>query len=618
MKAVFVRLKSSFMLLIFSMGLAVGGQTLAQAETIDNEKAILISKLARYVSWPAEAEQRNFVIGVYKDEEKYEYFTNFFENKGVKGKDISVRVVNTLSDAKNVHILYISSPNQKRSLNLIERLIGDSPVLLITEDSINLPLTMVDISLDKEESKIDFKVVEANILDAKLTMPDLSYLADNKESGEVLSVSPTFALKSQRAKELSSLKSKIERQESTLSELNKTLTLSKESSQKYYVALQQKEERLETVQQDNAKKSEKIKSIDEKLKRLETQFNEQKELLEQNQQVSAINVDGNNEETDTPPIELSTELNDELQVKNEALEKQNEELKKQNQIQSNSVITLTKAVKESEGQTSFQMLFYVFLVISIIALVAAYIIWKKAKDSALQTAVPSNNEDSQLLTAREEQLIKSENFAAIGYIATDITYAVGLSLDDLQATLETAGDTKNSATLKPIAALLTNFNLIAADQDDTSPQNFDVIAYIQKMMMLYEFEFSQSDILYTYSGEKELNIKSVPSYIALILLNIVNNSLKHGFDNNGNGKIALKVEKGPKGGAKIIYSDDGRGMSKATLGQVFTPFFTTQSSRGYVGVGMSTTYDLVKKKLAGDIKIDSQEGKGTTVTITLP
>ncbi|MGK2234295.1 MAG: signal transduction histidine kinase [Colwellia sp.] len=618
MKAMFVRLRSSFMLFIFSMGLVIGGQTLAQAETIENEKAILISKLAKYVGWPAKADQRDFVIGVYKDEEKYEYFTNFFENKGVKGKDISVRAVSTLSDAKNVHILYVSSPNQKRSLNLIERLIGDSPVLLITEDSINLPLTMVDISLDKEESKIDFKVVEANILDAKLTMPDLSYLADNKESGEVLSVSPTFALKSQRAKELSSLKSKIERQESTLSELNKTLTLSKESSQKYYIALQQKEERLEAVQQDNAKKSEKIKSIDEKLKRLETQFNEQKELLEQNQQVSATEVDGNNEETDTPPIELSTELNDELQVQNEALEKQNQALKKQNKIQNSSVIALTKAVEESKGQTSFKMLFYVFLIIAIIALIAAYMMWKKAKDSASQATVPSKNEDSQLLVAREEQLIKSENFAAIGYIASDITYAVGLSLDDLQAKLETAGDTNNTETLKPIVTLLTNFNLIAADQDDTSPQSFDVIAYIQKMMMLYEFEFSQSDIVYNYSGEKALNIKSVPSYIALILLNIVNNSLKHGFNNNGNGKIALKVEKGLKGGARITYSDDGKGMNKATLEQVFTPFFTTQSSRGYVGIGMSTTYNLVKNKLAADIKIDSQEGKGTTVTITLP
>ena len=618
MKAMFVRLRSSFMLFIFSMGLVIGGQTLAQAETIENEKAILISKLAKYVGWPAKADQRDFVIGVYKDEEKYEYFTNFFENKGVKGKDISVRAVSTLSDAKNVHILYVSSPNQKRSLNLIERLIGDSSVLLITEDSNNLPLAMVDISLDQEDSKIDFKVVEANIFDAKLTMPDLSYLVDNQENDDILSVSPTFALKSQRAKELSSLKSKIERQESALSELNKTLTLSKESSQKYYIALQQKEERLETVQQDNAKKSEKIKSIDEKLKRLETQFNEQKELLEQNQQVSATEVDGNNEETDTPPIELSTELNDELQVQNEALEKQNQALKKQNKIQNSSVIALTKAVEESKGQTSFKMLFYVFLIIAIIALIAAYMMWKKAKDSASQATVPSKNEDSQLLVAREEQLIKSENFAAIGYIASDITYAVGLSLDDLQAKLETAGDTNNTETLKPIVTLLTNFNLIAADQDDTSPQSFDVIAYIQKMMMLYEFEFSQSDIVYNYSGEKALNIKSVPSYIALILLNIVNNSLKHGFNNNGNGKIALKVEKGLKGGARITYSDDGKGMNKATLEQVFTPFFTTQSSRGYVGIGMSTTYNLVKNKLAADIKIDSQEGKGTTVTITLP
>lgn len=614
MKAMFMKLRSSFMLLIFTLGPILGWQAVAQAATIDNEKAILVSKLARYVSWPVEARQRNFVIGVYRDDEKYEYFTNFFKNKGVKSKDISVRLVNTLSDAKNVHILYISSPNQKRSLNLIERLIGDSPVLLITEDSNDLSLAMVDISLDREDSKIDFKVVEANVLDAKLTMPALSYLVDNKDNGEVLSVSPTFALKNQRSKELSSLKSTIERQELSLSELNESLTLSKESSQKYYVALQQNEERLEAVQEENAKKNETIKSIDKKLKRLETQFKEQQELLEKSNQDPTTVVEDNNEEPDTALIELS----EELQVKNEALEKQNEELKKQNKIKSNSVITLTKAVESSKGQASFQMLFYVFLIIAIIASVVAYMMWKKAKDSASQAVLPAKNEENPLLPVREEQLIKSENFAALGYIATDITYAVGLSLDDLQTQLETAGETKNAATLKPVVNLLANFNLIAADQDDTKIQSFDVIAYIQKMMMLYEFEFNQSDIVYNYSGEKELNIKSVPSYIALILLNLVNNSLKHAFNNDGNGKIALKVEKGLKGGAKITYSDDGKGMNKATLEQVFTPFFTTQSSRGYVGVGMSTTYDLVKKKLAGDIKIDSQEGKGATVTITLP
>jgi signal transduction histidine kinase len=103
-----------------------------------------------------------------------------------------------------------------------------------------------------------------------------------------------------------------------------------------------------------------------------------------------------------------------------------------------------------------------------------------------------------------------------------------------------------------------------------------------------------------------------------VLLNVINNSLKHGFDNKGNGTIALKVEKGANSGVKITYSDDGIGMSKTILEQVFTPYFTTQSARGYIGIGMSTTYDLIMNKLAGDIRIESREGEGTTVIITLP
>ena len=614
MKAKFVRLRSSVMLLIFSMGLVVGGQTVARAATIDHEKATLVSKLARYVSWPAEVRQRNFVIGVYGDVEKYEYFTGFFENKGVKGKDISVRLIKTLSEAKNVHILYLSSPNQRKSLKLVDRLIGDSSVLVITEDSKDLSMTMVDISLDRQDSKIDFKLIEANVLDAELTMPDLSYFEDNEENGEVLSVSPTFALKNQKSKQLSALKNKIEQQESSLNELNENLNLSKENSEKYYAALQEQAERLKTAQQEDAKKSQEIKSKNQQLERLETQLQAQTKQLEASKQSVKAVDEGSNVEQDTAIIALT----EELKVKNEELQTQNDELQKQNNIKNDSVIKLTKEVEDSKGQSSFQTLFYIFLIIAIIALVAAVMMWKKAKDAALQTPLPSKNEKNPLLPVREEQLIKSENFAALGYIATDITYAVGLSLDDLQVQLETTGDAKNATALKPVVTLLESFNLIAADQDDTKIQSFDVIAYTQKMLMLYDFEFSQSDIVYSYSGEKELTIKSVPSYVALILLNIINNSLKHGFDNNGNGKIALKIEKGNKGGAKITYSDDGKGMSKAVIGQVFDPFFTTQSSRGYVGVGMSTTYDLVKKKLAGDIKIDSQEGKGTTVTITLP
>ena len=274
--------------------------------------------------------------------------------------------------------------------------------------------------------------------------------------------------------------------------------------------------------------------------------------------------------------------------------------------------------KKNESLSSFQMLFYVFVILTLIALLLAYMMWNKSKNAALQPTLLSENKENPLLSVRENQLVKSENIAALGYIASDITYSIGLSLDDLQAQLESTGDTKNTTILKPVIKLLEDFNLIAADQDETNTQRFDVIAYAKKMMMLYDFEFKQSAIVYNYSGEKELMIKSVPSYIALALLNVINNSLKHGFDNAGKGKIALKIEKEATGGAKITYVDDGNGMSKSTLEQIFNPFFTTRSDRGYVGIGMSTTYDLIKNKLAGDIKIDSQEGKGTSVIITLP
>tara|TARA_R110000737_G_scaffold1598_17_gene4832 strand:+ start:15142 stop:16980 length:1839 start_codon:yes stop_codon:yes gene_type:complete len=612
MKAKFARLRSRFMLLIVIMGLVVGGQTWAQTATIDSEKARLVSKLAKYVGWPAQAMQAKFIIGVYDDVEKYEYFSNYFANKGVKGKDISVRLVESFSQAKEVNILYISSPNQRKVLQIIDRVISGSNVLIVTEDTKDLSTTMIDISYDEEQSKIDFKVIDSNIVKAQLTLAELSYFFEDNNSEEILSPSPTFAKKNQQDKQYSALENKLALQQSALNQLNNKLNSSKENLEKYNLALQKNAERLEIEQQENTQKSQEIKAKDKQLQDLEKKLKAQQRASRQSGQISVEGL------TAEQILEEEEKAQAEIQAQEKFVADLTEELKKQKDIANNASIKLTNVTKDNESLSSFQTLFYVFVLIAVIALLIAFMMWNKAKNVASKPSLPSKNENKSLLPIREDQLIKSENFAALGYIATDITYAAGLSLNDMQAKLESAGDTKNATTLKPVVTLLENFNIIAADQDDTDIQSFNVIAYVQKMIMLYEFEFSQSDIVYNYSGEKDLTIKSVPSYIALVLLNIINNSLKHGFDNNGNGKIALKVEKGAKGGAKITYSDDGKGMNKATLEQIFKPFFTTRSDRGYVGVGMSTTYDLIKNKLSGDIKIDSKEGKGTTVTITLP
>ena len=622
MEATFTHVKSFILFVILSLGLVCGEQAWARTTTLEHEQATLISKFAKYVTWPTEARQREFVIGVYDDIEKYNYFNSFFANKGIRGKDIIVRLVQTTSEAEEVNILYIPSINQNKFMKLTDKISG-SHVLIISEESKYNQNTMVDISYDEDDAKIVLKVNDDAIKSEDLIMPELSYFLDDKTDEEVLTVSPT-ALENQRVEELAVLQKQITKQnealqaqatqqKALLNELNEKLTLSKENLEKNDLALQKNAVRLKLAEQENEKKNQDLKSQEKKLKQLETQLEAQQVQLDMTKQ-SALS--SSEEQTLDKTAE---QIQEEAEAESIAVTELTEKLKKQENITKNTLAKLSNITKENDSLSSFQTLFYLFLLIALVALGAAYLMWIKAKKlSSVQTKSAPDNTTNPVLPMREKQLIRSENLAALSYIATDITYATSLSLDDFKVELESAKDTKNIAKIKPIITLLDNFNLIAADQDDTKIQVFDIVSYLKNMMMLYEFEFSQCDIVYSYNGEKELTVKSVPGFITIALINLINNSLKHGFDNKGKGKIALKIEKGSKSGAIITYTDDGKGMSKATLKQVFEPFFTTRSDRGYVGVGLSTTYDLIKHKLTGDIKIDSQEGKGTTVTISLP
>ncbi|MCI2283214.1 YfiR/HmsC family protein [Colwellia sp. MSW7] len=489
MEATFTRLISRCLLVTLSLGLLLGGQSWARTTTLENEQAKLVSKFAKYVTWPAEARQREFVIGIYDDIEKYTYFKNFFANKGVRGKDILVQLISDRKKAQTVNILFVPSLNQNKFTKLIDKISG-SHVLVISEDSKNNQDTMVDISFNKSDAKIVLKVNDDAITNEQLIMPELSYFTDEQPQEEILTIGPT-ALQKQRTDDLLALKNDLEKQKkalenqalqqkSLLDELNQKLNESKENSEKNNLILQKNAVRLKLAEQENDKKNKKIKSQDKKLQQLEKQLETQQAQLRVNNLDEQAPIEENTEEQDNEIVELTAKL------------------KKQESITNNTLAKLSTITKENKSLSTFQTLFYIFVLIAVIALFAAYFMWNKAKNAASQPISPVKNENDKLLPIRENQLIKSENLAAFGYIATDITFAVGVSLDDYLIELETNGDKKNVAKVKPVANLLETFNHIAADQDDTKMQNFDLVAYMQKMMMLYDFEFTQSEIAYLY------------------------------------------------------------------------------------------------------------------------
>jgi CheY-like chemotaxis protein len=67
----------------------------------------------------------------------------------------------------------------------------------------------------------------------------------------------------------------------------------------------------------------------------------------------------------------------------------------------------------------------------------------------------------------------------------------------------------------------------------------------------------------------------------------------------------------------IAVTDSGSGMPPEVLARAFDPFFTTKSPGKGTGLGLSLIFGFVKQS-DGHVKIDSQVGRGTTVSIYLP
>ena len=97
-----------------------------------------------------------------------------------------------------------------------------------------------------------------------------------------------------------------------------------------------------------------------------------------------------------------------------------------------------------------------------------------------------------------------------------------------------------------------------------------------------------------------------------VMLNIIFNSLDAMPEG---GRLSLRT--GKKGDKVILsISDTGEGMPEDVRKNIFDPFFTTKLPKG-TGLGMSVSYSIIRRH-GGTIEVESETGKGTTITIRLP
>ena len=114
-----------------------------------------------------------------------------------------------------------------------------------------------------------------------------------------------------------------------------------------------------------------------------------------------------------------------------------------------------------------------------------------------------------------------------------------------------------------------------------------------------------------------------PGSLRRIVMNIFGNALK--YTAQGFVKVTLRQQKplgdtnnSPFSTVLIVVTDSGKGISEDYLNShVYTPFSQENSLAPGVGLGLSITRQIILS-MQGTIGIQSQVGKGTTVSVSLP
>jgi len=99
-----------------------------------------------------------------------------------------------------------------------------------------------------------------------------------------------------------------------------------------------------------------------------------------------------------------------------------------------------------------------------------------------------------------------------------------------------------------------------------------------------------------------------------VLLNVVLNAGQALGPDGGEIQLSTKVL-----GSEVVVTieDDGCGIPAEAIERLFDPFFATKPRGEGTGLGLVISYEIVRKH-GGDIAVESELGRGTTVRIRLP
>ena len=243
----------------------------------------------------------------------------------------------------------------------------------------------------------------------------------------------------------------------------------------------------------------------------------------------------------------------------------------------------------------------------------------------------------EVLAERErtqQQLIRSESLAAIGQLVAGTAHELNNPIAGAMSLVETSVETiagweiqadKRDEVLEDLRFSIGELRRSAAIIRSLLDLSRQTQTYVEAVNM----NRAVDDALRVLHNQyKSLPVEIVKAYddalpavegnfanLGQVLINIIRNALQALPE--GKGRITLTTRQPSADMVAVECRDTGIGIPAASLKDIFKPFFTTKAVGRGTGLGLYLSHEIIRRH-NGQIRVASEEGKGTVVTVELP
>lgn len=142
----------------------------------------------------------------------------------------------------------------------------------------------------------------------------------------------------------------------------------------------------------------------------------------------------------------------------------------------------------------------------------------------------------------------------------------------------------------------------------------EVKRFLEKVRVLTQQETEKTKVAIELTvNPDDLEIYADEKQLTLVLINLMKNA-QHALEHTTNGRIKIRAGIDDEGKKFITVADNGPGIPKEIIDDIFVPFYTTKEKG--TGIGLSLSKQIIHLH-GGSLRVLSVPGKMTTFTITL-